>query len=456
MPIDTAAGAGASGGSLGSIDLVGAPSDTQSEDQVLDGGSSEAGSDDGQVAVDEGTDQDAAANQDDAASGDTEGDLAGGKKDAQGQTQEVQVPIAIPKEFTQLLKDPAIAKKLEPVMPQIQAAFDQNKKFREIFPTVAEARAMRDVFPGGAEEAKAVAAKAVALDEADDQFTSGDPREQSALAAEWFEDSPEAFRSMFVESSKLLQARDPQAYQEITQSILTGHFQANRWDEQIEAMRVAIDANDLDRLKGLSAWLVNEAEKKGIKFDRGGRIRPEDAALNRDRENLSREQAETHQERIAFFNERVNSTVEGEVKSAIAKSIPSLLEKSAFSDKGRERISKDVYEAIDRRLKADKSTARAMRQIIRPNGKLDLSKDAQTQAANLVTGRARAILTTVAKQIIQERTAEMISQNKNANLKKDTAGKRPDITGGASPHVRTRKLTPKDTAGLSDDEIMNL
>lgn len=460
MPVSdvSATGGGTSGGSLGSIDLVGAASDSQSEDQILAGdASAEAGSadvaeiDDTPVGQ---TDDDAAKSDDDQGSTDGEGDLAGKTKD--GQAQEVAVPTAIPKELTKLMKDPAVAPKLQAVMPQIQAAFDQNAKFREVFPTVAEARAMREVFPGGADEAKAVAAKAIALDEADDQFSSADPQEQQSLASEWFEDNPEAFRSMFIESAKLLQARDPQSYDTITQGILTNQFQSNRWDEQLEAMRVAIEGNDLERLKGLSAWLVNETDKRGIRFDRNGRVDPQTQANARDRENLSNQQAQAQQERVEFFNERVNTTVASQVKTAITKSLTPLLEKSAFTDKGKERISKEVFEEIDRRLKADKSISRAFRNIIRPNGKLNLSRDAQTQAATLLVGKARATLTTVAKQIIQERTAEMISQNRTTNQKKDAAGKRADVSGGASPQIRTRKLQPKDVQGMSDDEILNL
>ena len=71
--------------------------------------------------------------------------------------------------------------------------------------------------------------------------------------------------------------------------------------------------------------------------------------------------------------------------------------------------------------------------------------------------RAKALLANVAKSVITRRTAEVVAHNQQVNDKRNQAeGRREVGAGGASPAVRTRKLTPADTATMTDDQIMDL
>lgn len=448
--------AGAGSVDIPSFSIAGAQSDTLTEDQVLDGttpveasGAAEpaaAGAQPGKTAE---------PGAEPAAGAQPDGQQAQGQ-DGQQPAAEALATAAIPAELTALLKDPLVAAKLQPIMPKIQAAFDQNTAYRELYPTVREAREFRETFPT-LEDAKSAAQKATLLDEADDQF-AGTPDQQAALATEWAESDPNAFVSMFGEAAKVLQARNPQAFEQATQSIFADRMRAAEWDEQIEAIGQAIAKGDMDRLKGLASWLVQDAAKRGIQWNpKTGRQDPAMEAAQREREAAQTERQSAITERIQFFQQRVGGSCETQIRGTITKSLEQTLKDSAFTPAGKEAIAKQIYDELDAKIRADRNVQKQLVNIIKANGKIDTSNEALKKAVALLTGRAKTLLSGVAKSVIERRTAEVVASTQQVNDKRDANANRREVgAGGAAPVVRTRKLTPKDTATMTDDEIMDL
>jgi len=75
-----------------------------------------------------------------------------------------------------------------------------------VFATAEDARALKEIYPGGASEAKAAAERARTLDEIDAAFYRGDGAARAALAQRMMEQDPAAFREMVEAGVRLLGA----------------------------------------------------------------------------------------------------------------------------------------------------------------------------------------------------------------------------------------------------------
>ena len=443
MP-DAALGTDVPDVSLPPIGVTGGDSDTLTEDAILDGpvkGAEPVAEKDAPLA-DAGKTADA---------GVTEG-AEKGKPDAAAEA----VPGAMPKELTALLKDPQVAPKLQAVMPQIQSAFDQLARIREVFPTVRAVHEFAEAFPGGLEDAKAAAQKASILDAADDEF-KGAPETQRALAEEWHADDPQAFASMFVQSAQVLQEKNPEQYEQITSQVFLDRLDAIGFTEQIEGFRRALESRDAERLKSLVAWMVQESDKRGIQWKKDtGRVDPTIAAAQREREAAKADRSAAFNERMTLVQGQIGAAVHTTVVQSIAQTTAKLLEGTAFSDKGKEQIRTEIRTAIDTTIKADRGVQRQVVNILKAgiaSGKLD---DARKQIVQIITTRAKALTASTSKKVIEDWTGRVIASNADTNARRAAAGARTDVgAGGAAPAVRTRKLTPKDTEGMTDDQILD-
>ena len=427
------------------IGLAGVASDSLSEDAILDQPSDVA------AAVAEPAEAEAPAGKTAEEGAPAEG--ADGKPAAELSDAVVG---AIPKELNALFKDPQVGPKLQTVRPMIQSAFDQLARIREVFPTVRSVHEFASAFPGGIEEAKAAAEKAQLLDAGADEFKGG-PEAQLSLANEWHEDDPEAFQSMFLQSAKVLSERDPEAYSRITDSVFHERMSKLGFDEQIEGFRHALAKGDTDRLKGLVQWMVNEADKVGIKYAKAaGQPDPTITAAQREREAATAEKDTARKERVDLFQTNVDTEVRSTMVKSISQITSPLLKDSAFSDSGKQKISSEISTVIEQALLGDRNLQRQLNQIAAEGFRTNKVKEAQRQVADLIASRGKKLVPETSKKVIEEWTARLVSSNKDANTRKTAAGNRTDVgAGGAAPAVRTRKLTPQDAAGMTDDQIMD-
>ncbi len=359
---------------------------------------------------------------------------------------------APPAWLKQLYADPKFGK-------EAQRLWDTSAAYREAFSTVAEARAVKELFPGGAEEARAVHAKANALDEADEQFVSGDPEAQTQLATEWYEDNPEAFTRMVSVSAKLLAAREPETYQHLTSQIFLGTLQRENFDKRVELLREALEKNDAEALKALVGNLVGWAQQKGIAGDpaKAGAISPERQVLERERQELIRQRQELEARTYQGFEQAAQTAVQSSIQQSIEGTLANVLKDAPFTEAGRKRIAEEVFRTVDEKLRQDKGLTRQYAAIVRPGGRSwRLDEAAKTQVVNLLAGRAKALIPAVAKQVVADYTAYVLSANKEVIGRKESAARRVDIAGGGAPQTRVRPLTQEDIRGMSDLDVLNL
>jgi len=384
----------------------------------------------------------------------------GGAKAGDTAPEEIQPGQPLPEWAKQLLADPAY----RGIGPKVQQLWDQHQAYREIFTTVAEARAVKELFPGGADEAKVVHAKALALDEADEQFVSGDPAAQGELALEWYQDNPEAFSRMVTVSARLLAEREPETYKQLTDGIFLAALRAERFDKRVDLLREALAKNDGEALKGLVETLVGWAENRGIsgRSARGGQLDPERQAIQQEREKLDTERRALEAERYGAFHNAAQTSVETQVRQSIQGTLAKVLKDAPFTEGGKKRIVEDIFRQVDNTLRADRGLARQYASIVRPAAAGSprlawrLDQEAQKQAVSLLVGRAKALIPAVAKQVVAEHTSYLVGANKALIDKKENAAKRVDIAGGGAPEVRVRPLRPEDVRGKTDEEILDM
>jgi hypothetical protein len=85
-----------------------------------------------------------------------------------------------------------------------QRAEKEAAAYREVFATAADARALKEIYPGGVNEARTAAERARAMDEIDAAFFRGDGAARAQLARRMMQQDPAAFREMVEAGVRLL------------------------------------------------------------------------------------------------------------------------------------------------------------------------------------------------------------------------------------------------------------
>ncbi|HTV60398.1 MAG TPA: hypothetical protein VMJ93_16115 [Verrucomicrobiae bacterium] len=155
-----------------------------------------------------------------------------------------------------------------------------------------------------------------------------------------------------------------------------------------------------------------------------------------------------------FFHATNTAAVES-VLDAIHSQVDRLLPEGT-SQGARNRVVGEVYRELDASLRANRQLNEQVRQAFR-TGALDAAH--QHAIVSLITSRARQALPGVAKRVLSEWTAALVSAGAERRTRQRAAETRVDIAGsGRSGSEGRRTLTPReiDYARLSDADILNL
>ena len=318
---------------------------------------------------------------------------------------------------------------------EMQQLWEQHQGYREVFPTVAEARAVKELFPGGVEEARQARARSEEVDRIDDAYFSGDPRGQAQLAAYLLETNPRAFQTMLAQAARVLAERDPAAWRALAQ-------------QSTEA------AGKPAGTEGQAAMPVPPKSGPSAADDslRAGAAQTE---LARERAELDRERQEFRAEQYASFQQSANDAVVTQVRQTIEQSVAGVLP-ATVPDGARTRIAADIFGEINTALQNDRALTRQVAALLRSWQFTDQTKQ---QVVKLIFTRAKALLPGVAKRVVSDWTSSVLSANRAKLEKQEAAARRVDITGGGATEPRSaRALRPRDIdySRTSDDDILSL
>lgn len=315
---------------------------------------------------------------------------------------------------------------------EAKALWEQHQAYREIFPTVAEARAVKEFFPGGLEEARQALARVEEFDRIDDAYFGADPRGQAQLVEYLLANNPQAFQRMLGEAARVLAERDPVAYRAFARQFADG----TQGDGEISRS-------------------APFADTQGRQDDKQNALRDPSAELALAREQLNRERQEFRAAQYSSFQQSANDAVVGQVRQAIEQTVAGVLP-ATVADGARKRIAEVIFSEVNATLQNDRALTRQVATLLRS---WQFTDEVKQQVANLIFGRARTLLPAVAKRVVSDWTSSVLSANRAKLEKQETAARRVDITGGgAQGTVGKRPLTPKDIDyhQTTDEQILSL
>ncbi len=311
---------------------------------------------------------------------------------------------------------------------EAKALWEQHQAYREVFPLVAEARAVKELFPGGVEGARQALARVEEVDRIDAAYFGGDPRGQARLAEYLLANNPQAFQSMLGEAARVLAERDPAAYQALARQFA-------------------------EVAKG--AGVILQADKVGPQDDRQRATGQPSGELAREREQLDRERQEFRAAQYGNFQQTANDAVVRQVRQTIERTVAGALP-AAVPEGARKRIADDILGEINATLQNDRGLTRQVAALVR---QWQFTDEIKQQVVNLIFGRARTLVPTVAKRVVADWTSSMLAANRAKREKQETAARRVDITGGgAQESIAKRALTPKDIdyRQTTDEQILSM
>jgi hypothetical protein len=290
---------------------------------------------------------------------------------------------------------------------EAQRLWQEHQAFRAAFSSPKEAHAIKELFPGGAQEAQALKQASQSVDRIDAAIFSGDARAQSEVVAEMARANPAAFRTMFAEAAKLLAGFD------------AGGPRQEKTDSSVGPAAQALPRNDAVEMTATQPGSFDPAA-------------------------------------FASFERSTNETVARDVRASIGDTLARVLPDGVAEGASR-RIGEDIFNEVHRTLAADEALSKQVGAVLRDRrfGPVE-----QQRVASLLAGRAKQLVPGVARRVIGEWTSSVLGTARTKAARQSAAESRVDIAapGGSLDSMPLRAMSRRevDYASMSDDEILAL
>jgi len=332
---------------------------------------------------------------------------------------------------------------------EAQKLWQEHQAFRASFSSPEEARAIKELFPGGAQEAQTLRQAAQAVDQLDAAIYSGDARAQSEVVAELARANPAAFRQLFSEAAKVL-AGLGQALPVNQPSGVTGTVD-ERWGTRAGTGQ-ALPAN-------------NQTPTLSAKADEGWRTQRNTTQQN---PVAAQSPATNHAfdpAAYAAFERSTNDTVARDVRVAVGDTLTRVLPEGIAEGAAR-RIGDDIFNEIHRTLASDRTLSDQIGEILRGSARESTANGwrfgmaEQQRVASLLASRAKQLVPGVARRVIGEWTSSVLGASRSKSARQASAAARVDIAapGGSLDSTPLRPMSNReiDYASMSDDQILGM
>src|SRR5882762_7486508 len=347
---------------------------------------------------------------------------------------------------------------------EAQRLWQEHQAFRASFSSPDEARAMKELFPGGAQEAQTLRQASQAVDQLDAAIYSGDARAQSEVVAELARANPAAFRQLFAEAEKVLagmgQTQPVNQTPTLRETREGWGTQPNPSASQHSTTAghpSPVADNPSARPAGLRASESPVADHPSAPF------------------RASESPVTNHESRVtnhafdpsayAAFERSTNDTVARDVRVAVGDTLARVLPEGIAEGAAR-RIGEDIFNEIHRTLAADRTLSEQVGEILRGSSREFTASGwrfgtaEQQRVAALLAGRAKQIVPGVARRVIGEWTSSVLGASRSKAARQASAASRVDIAapGGSLDSMPLRAMSSReiDYASMSDDEILGM
>jgi hypothetical protein len=318
----------------------------------------------------------------------------------------VSVPVEPPKWLADKMKDPWLGDEARALWASMQKVQNEAAAFREVFANPEDARALKELYPGGVTEAKSAAERARQLEEIDGAYFGAagkSPQELSAgrvaLAQRLFAQDAAAFREMVREGVRLLEAMGGEASD--------------------KGKSLAASAKDV-----ASSPAASSAQDK--RHDNSPPIRQLEV-------NASPETVNSYRAFEKAANAELEKTVGAEISRRMEQALPNLRQMRApGASEGQpgallqERLGTAVREEIDAALKSDAQLGEQVAHVLAGRRFDDA---ARVQVVRLIDTRAQQLVPSAVRKVVGQWTQATLGARGKRSPSEET--ERADI-GGAN------------------------
>ncbi len=370
------------------------------------------------------------------------------------------VALAAPKWLAERMKDPWNGEEARELWEGVQQAQQEAGEYREVFATPADARALKELYPGGVNEARNAVERARQLEEIDVAYFGAAgkaPAELSEgraqLAQRLMEQNPAAFREMVMAGVELL--RRASGNQENSRSLTSTAEKrmpvASESRQEAESLPRSFDAG----LQSAQTSAQDDSARAGT-GEGGGRIDTKVAAEYRE------------------FEKSANADLERSVGGAIARTMEQALPNLGQLAAGQqgaalsERLKASVREEIDAALKSDGQLGEQVAKVL-AGRRFDGA--ARAQVVRLIDARAQQLVPGAVRRVVNGWTQTAMAARRADGVRAEEKIERVESSGGKqkqAPRVarnesgRERKEVARTAmrkvnyGKLSDEEILEL
>ena len=334
------------------------------------------------------------------------------------QSQGLQVqplkPAEPPAWLARQMKDPWAGEEARELWDGVLRAQAEAAEYRAAIATPAEAKSLKEIYPGGVEQARAAAERARMLDEFDAAYfgAAGKSAEEmsaarTALAQKMLRDDPAAFREMVAAGIEAIKRAG-------SGNVAPGFSPAS---ERLGASTIADDA----ALKG-------------------GATQPSSTA---------NAVSEGHVVAYGEFEKAANAELEKSVGSAIEHALRHALPNAANADGDAltARLSAGVRQEIERALQGDRQLGEQVAQVL---ASLRFDDTARAQVVRLISDRAQQLVPTATKRVLNDWTQTTLAAHRAKTEKQEAASQRADLAPAQQGREQTAAASQQRTANRVD------
>ena len=335
-------------------------------------------------------------------------------------------PVEAPPWLAEQMKDPWSGEEARELWDGVQQARQEAAAYRAAFATPEDARALKELYPGGVNEARAAAERARVLDDFDRAYFGAagkSAQEVSAsraqLAQTMLREDPAAFREMVFAGLRALEDLGKGTGENTVAQAL-----------RPESVSSSVSAAPTDR-KSLTPEGVSYSDQHA-------------AALAA----------------YASFEKATNDDLERSVGATIERTLhqalPNASRVSNASGVGAQaaplqaRLSAAIRQDVEAALKGDRQLSEQVAQIL--SGRR-LDNETRAQVVRLIGERAQQLVPVAAKRVLNDWTQTTLAAHRGNVTRADAASSRSniaaDVAQGLRPEeVRRSRQTMEESAGL--------
>ena len=354
------------------------------------------------------------------------------------------------------MKDPWNGEEAKELWNGVQQAKSEAAAYRAAFANPEDARALKELYPGGVNEARAASERARVLDDIDRAYFGAAGKSTQEVSASRAQLAQQMLRE------------DPAAFREMV----------------FAGLRALEDAGKQTGATAVGATLASPGNH-GAGAAGGGAspasAAPADAGAPA-AAGAPTSDASTHEAHVAAYaafekaaNQDLERSVGASIERTLEQALPNASRMSNASGVGvqhagplQARLSQAIRQDVETALKGDRQLGEQVAQIL--SGRR-LDDETRAQVVRLIGERAQQLVSVAAKRVLNDWTQTTLAAHRSGSARTDAASTRREVPPaasspghaqaaarerGAERSLSTNQARPVDYRKLSDEQILDL